>query len=196
MDYCSQTDVEHYLGTALTTNQTATFTDLLPRMTALVDQYCNRSWNITNPLTENFDAYDQNGRPIDTFFVASPPIQSLIAVTVANVPWDMNYVFNYKTHVKFYIKPYVIMMPNPLGYQQVQIQYNSAAAGAVPAPVKEAVVEWIARKLQITQDANKETVRVGAGTVNAEFTRDNVGGFPDYVKFVLDQYRLAPMDHL
>lgn len=197
MDYCTQADIEHYLGVSLTSNGQQTFNLLLPTMQALIDQYCNRSWNLTNPLVQKFDAIQDVTAPYatDTFLVDFPPIDSIISVTVGGVPWDLTFVYNYKTYIKLWVRPQTITLPNPLGFQSVVITYNSQAAGALPAPVKLALIEWIARKIQIAPDAGKDSTRVMAGTVQAYFKEDKVAGIPDFVKMVLDQYRLPAIDH-
>lgn len=195
MNYISQADIESYFGYSLTANGVGTFNATLPGLQAVVDDYCNRSWNITNPITENFDAFDANGRPNDTFFVKYPQIDTITSLTIGGNLWDPAYVYNYKTHVKIYIKPYVILMPNPLGYQQIQLIYSSLAAGAVPPAVKQAMIEWMARKIQTAQDSNKDTTQVSAGTVKVNYRQDAQGGIPDFVSMVLDRYRLTPLDH-
>ena len=131
----------------------------------------------------------------DTFFPTNPPVQSVDSVTVGGVTWDLSFVYNYKTHIKLWVRPETITLPNPLGFQSVVIIYHSAAAGAVPKPVKLAFIEWMARKIQNAPDANKETTRVQAGTVQAYYAQDKVGGMPDFVRMVLDSYRLPALDH-
>ncbi len=196
MNYIAQADVESYLGVALTTSGVNTFNTLLPLLQDMIDRYCNRSWNITNPITESFDAIDQSSLMAnDTFFPAYPPVQSIDSVTVGGAVWDLTYVYNYKTYIKLWTKPMTVLLPNPLGFQSVAIIYHSAAAGAVPNPVKLAFIEWIARKINTAADANKELTKVQAGTVQAQYAQDKVGGIPDFVKLVLDQYRLPAIDH-
>ncbi len=197
MNYCAQSDIETYLDISLTANGQALFALLLPSMQDMIDQYCNRSWNITNPITQNFDALQETTSPQanSTFIVDYPPIASIDAVTVGGVPWDLQYVYNYKTYVKLWVRPQTIVLPNPLGFLSVVITYHSGAAGVVPSPIKLALIEWLARKIQTSPDANKEVTRTQVGTVMAQYAADKVGGIPDFVKLVLDQYRLPPVDH-
>src|SRR5437879_4234910 len=70
MQYILINDVQNYLGVTLTSNGINTFNILNQSMQDTVDLYTNRSWNITNPLTEYFDAYTNPNSPIlvDTFF--------------------------------------------------------------------------------------------------------------------------------
>jgi|SRR5882724_421882 len=194
MNYCTQPDIETYLDISLTANGQALFALLLPSMQALIDQYCNRSWDLTNPIIESFDAIDVNLLSQNTFFIKYPTIASINSVIIGGAPFDLNYVFNYKTHIKLSTTQ-SLLLQTPLGLQSVVISYNSAAAGALPTPVKLALIEWISRKIQTSPDANKEVARTQVGTVLAHYTPDKVGGIPDFVKLVLDQYRLSPVDH-
>src|SRR5262245_8693232 len=107
MDYITQEDVEQYLGISLTGNGQNLFNLMSPLMQDVVDQYCNRTWNLTNPLTEYFDV-SNNG----TYFIANPSISKtpaninypraggIISVKVNNVLCDMNYVYSYGSYVK------------------------------------------------------------------------------------------------
>jgi len=211
--YAEQSELEAYLGVTLTENGANQFALLLPAIMDAVDQYCNRSWQTTEQdgdgiITEYFDAVAAETAPYanDTFFVKQPKIaqdpadptaplaKGIVSVTVGGVPWDMRYVYSYDTHVKLWLRPMTIMLPNPLGFKAVEIKYKSDAAGNVPPLVKQAVIEWIARKIQTSGDANKDPNRVQTGTVQVQFTTDKVGGMPDFVKLALDQYRLAAID--
>ena len=197
MNYIAQADVENYLGVALTPSGVNTFNTLLPLLQDMIDNYCNRSWNFTNPVTENFDALQDVTAPYatDTFFVKYPPVSGINSITVGGVPWDLTYVYNYKTHIKLWVRPETILLPNPLGFQSVVINYNSSAAGNPPPAIKLAFIEWMARKINTASDANKEVTKVQAGTVQAQYAQDRVGGIPDFVRLVLDSYRLPALDH-
>ena len=206
--YIQKTDVEAYMNLTLTGNGQLLFNLLLPAMQDMVDQYCNRSWNTTNPITEYFDAIQAETAPYaqDTFFVGCPKIsqtpadinaplaKGIISVTVGGVEWDMKYVYSYDTHVKLWLRPMTIMLPNPMGFKSIKIVYNSEAAGNVPPLIKLALIQWIARKIQTSSDSGKDAVRVQAGTVNVQYRPDGIGEMPDFVKQALDQYRLTPLD--
>ncbi|HEX2910392.1 MAG TPA: hypothetical protein VH186_06255 [Chloroflexia bacterium] len=194
MNYVTQADIEQYLGVSLTGNGQNLFTLLQPTMQAMVDTYCNRSWNVTNPITETFDAYEDvlSPYPKDTFFVSYPPIKTITQVTIGGEQLDLTTVFNYKTHVKIDLAPLSGLFLTRLGHQSVAITYESDAA--LPAPVKLALIEWIGRKIKAAPDANKEVSLVNAGNVQVRFRDDEKGGIPDFVKLVLDQYRLPSVD--
>src|SRR5947207_1180212 len=59
--YVSQTDIESYLGITLTGNGRKLFNLLNPLLQDQIDNYCNRTWNFTNPVVETFDAMTLNG---------------------------------------------------------------------------------------------------------------------------------------
>jgi hypothetical protein len=207
--YIAKTDLETYLGVTLTANGIAQFNLMLPAMMAMVDQYCNRTWNFSNPVTQYWDALQEVTAPyaVDTFPVDYPPISDtpvyediplaggVISVEVGGIPWDMHFVYNYKTHARLWVRPMTIILPNPMGFKSVKMVYNSDAAKNCPAPVKQALIEWIARKVQTSPDAGKEAILTQTGTVQARFAQDKVGGIPDFVKLVLDQYRMPALDH-
>lgn len=209
MDYITQADVEAYLGITLTDSGANFFNTMNPLMQEVVDQYCNRTWNFSNPVTEYFDAIQDTASPhvTDTFFVSNPNISTtpanpsfpqaggIVSLKIQDVPWDLRYVYNYKTHVKLWIKPVSVLLVNPLGYRAVELVYNSDAAGALPKPIKLAMTEWMARKIQTAPDAGKEVVDVQTGTVRARYVQDDKGGIPNFVKMILDNYRLTPLDH-
>lgn len=213
MLYIQQSDIETYLGITLTANGVALFNLLQQPMQDIVDQYCNRTWNFTNPVTENFDALSADGKFLlanYTFFpkykVSStvndanyPLAGGIISVKVGTSLLDMNYVVNYGTHIKFSASFPSVILANPLGFKMVTIQYNSDDAGTVPTPVKYALIQWMAREMQNAPDAGKEPVNVQTGPVKVEFS--GARGLtplvmPPLVKQVLDQYRLPALDHL
>jgi hypothetical protein len=208
--YIEQSDLESYLGVTLTTNGVNSFNLLLPMLQDMVDQYCNRTWNFLNPVIENFDALKQTGSGLVTnysFFVGKPNISStpadnnhplaggVISVVVGNSPLDLNYVINYGTHLKLSAAFPSVIMANPLGFKMVQVTYNSDAAQNVPKPVKLAMIMWLARIIQNAPDAGKETNKVQAGTVMAQYNADKVNGIPDFVAKALEPYVLTPIDH-
>lgn len=210
MNYIAQADVENYLGVTLTPAGINTFNLLLPLLQDQIDNYCNRTWNITNPVVENFDALSQIGSGVQsnyTFFVKYPSISAtpannayplaggVISVLIGQSPIDMNYVVSYGTHVKLSAAFPSVILANPLGFKMVQITYNSDAAGNPPKALKLAFIMWIGRMIQEAPDAGKSTTQVQAGTVRAYYNPDRLA-MPEFVKSVLDNYRLATIDHL
>src|SRR5258706_13832576 len=93
-NYITQTDVEQYLGVTLTSNGINTFSLLQPLLQDAIDQWCNRSWNFTNPVLETYDA------SIDTFYAKYPKITAINSVTFGGQAWDLTYAYNYGTHIK------------------------------------------------------------------------------------------------
>src|SRR3954453_13325002 len=111
--YIEQADVENYLGADLSDSNQKTFDFLLPVLQDVIDTYCNRSWNFTNPVTESFDALADGAAPHanNTFFVKNPSIPAINSVTIGGSPWDLTYAFNYKTHVKLLTGPGSFLLP-------------------------------------------------------------------------------------
>lgn len=196
MNYITKAELEAYSGITLTDNGVALFNLLLPSMQEMIDNYCERSWNFSNPVIETFDAIQGGASPYptDTFFVKYPSVTAINSITIGGQVWDLTYAYNYKTHIKLSINPQPILLVNPLGFQSVVISYNSDSAGALPSPVKLALIEWVARKMQTATDAGKEAAQVQTGTVSVRYKEDKVGGIPDFVRVVLDSYRLMPID--
>ena len=182
--YVKQSDVETYLNTTLTVNGQALFTLLQEPMQALVDQYLNRTYRATNPVSEDFDALTIAGKLTLANYEFFP--QHRISQTPANVLYPL---------AKGIISVTVILA-NPLGFKMVHLIYNSDEADACPGPVKIALIQWMARVIQESPDAGKETTRVAAGTVNAGYVADKISGIPNFVRMVLDLYRVIPMDHM
>lgn len=209
MNYITQTDYEHYKGVTLTGNGVNMFDLMLPTMQDMVDTYCNRTWNFTNPVTEYFDAMRRDGDGLvvnDIFYVKYPRVSEnpynisyplaggIHSISIGGTDLDMNYVFNYGTHIVTTAMFPTSFITNPVGLKAVKIIYESDAASNPPTPIKQALIEWIARKIDTAPDSNKEAFDVRAGSVMTRFTPDKFGGIPDFVKLVLDQYRLAPID--
>ena len=207
--YIAQSDVEAYLGVTLTGNGIAAFNLLRPLIQDMIDNYCNRSWNFTNPVVENFDALTIDEKITlanYTFFpkytpVSSTPVDNnyplaggIISAVIGTSALDLNYVVNYGTHIKFSASFPSVILANPLGFKMVKITYNSDAAQNVPGPVKAAFVMWMARMIQNAPDAGKETTRVQTGLVQAYYNPENAS-MPSFVKMVLDKYRIIPQDH-
>lgn len=215
-NYITQTDLEHYRGVALTANGLNTFNVLLSPMNDTIDLYCNRSWNLASPtITEYFDAYTQADPPalIDTFFPkypvsataansSFPRAGGIVSVTLGEVngaggtPMDLTYVFNYKTSIKFWNWFQAVSMFNPLGFQAVKIIYNTDDATVVPNPIKLAMMQWMARMIDESQDSGKSAREVMTGPIRVYYAEEKDLTIPPFVKFVLDKYRLTPLDHL
>jgi len=208
--YIEQEDVEKYLGVALTNNGIAQFDLLNPLLQDMIDQYCNRTWNFENPIVEKFDALTKVGNDLQgnySFFVQHPPIsitpasltyplaEGIISVIVGTSPVDLNYVVSYGSFVKLVAAFPSVILANPLGFKMIQITYNSDAAQNVPKPVKMAMVIWMSRLIQTSSDAGKETNKVQAGTVIAQYNADKINGIPDFVASALEPYVLQALDH-
>jgi hypothetical protein len=209
--YIEQTDVEKYLGVSLTNNGIAQFDLLNPLLQDMVDQYCNRTWNFANPVVEKFDALTKVGNDLQanySFFIQKPPIsttpasltyplaEGIISVIVGTSLVDLNYIVSYGSFVKVVAAFPSVILANPLGFKMIQITYNSGAAQNVPNPVKAAMIMWLARLIQTSPDAGKETNKVQAGNVIAQYNADKINGIPDFVASALNPYVLAPLDHL
>lgn len=186
--YIDQGDVESYLQASLSDKQQNTFDLLLPLLQDTIDTYCNRSWNFENPVTETYDGN------IDTFYAKYPKITAINSVSVGGQAWDMTYVYNYGTHIKLGISPNMVLLPNPFGLQAVTVSYNSDAAQNPPKAIKAAFVMWLANMIQTAPDAGKDVDEVQTGTVRVRYSKDTSNQMPDFVKMVLDKYRLPPVD--
>ena len=210
--YIAQSDVEAAMGGVnLTPNGQAIFTTMLPYFMDVIDQYCNRTWNFVNPVIDTFDALSSIGPGIQSnyqFFVTCPNISKtpanvlypnaggVISVQIGGSYLDMNYIAAYNSFVKLAASFPSVILANPLCFKMVTITYNSDAARNFPAAAKLAMAQWMARFIQESPDAGKETQQVIAGTVQARYTADKVPGIPNLVKMILDQYRLHAMDRL
>lgn len=208
--YVTQAELEAYLGVTLTPTGLAQFNLMLPGIMGVVDQYCNRTWDFANPVVENFDALTNIGAGVQanySFYVKYPMISAtaasptyplaggVISVVIGTTSVDMNYVVSYGTHIKLAAAFPSVILANPLGFKMVQVTYNSDSSKNVPQPVKLAMIQWMARLIQTSPDAGKEATQVQVGTVNATFAKDTAPGIPDFVKLVLDNYRLVALDH-
>jgi hypothetical protein len=185
--YISNSDIEAYLQKDLTTAQENAVALLIPLLQSLIDTYCGRTWDFTNPVTETFDA------GTNVFFVSKPNITAINSVTIGGQAWELSSAFNYKTHVRLSTSPGGLFLPNPSGLQSVTISYNSDAAQNVPKPIKLAFLEWISRKLKAAPAGGREVVQTQAGSVSVRYSEEKVNEIPDFVKMVLDVYRLTPV---
>jgi|SRR5579885_1124026 len=213
--YINQSDVEAYLGVTLTPAGVAQFNVLRPILQKQIDNYCNRSWNFENPVVETFDAFtDSTPRRLkNTFFpkykVSQTPADEnhpqaggIISIIRGETnghngsPLDLTYVYSYGTHIKVWTWFASFDLFNPMGFKSVKITYNSDDSKQVPEDVKGAFIMWLARMINTAPDAGKELTRTQAGTVQAYYAQDKTPGIPDFVKMVLDQYRIPAMDYL
>lgn len=194
--YIEQAEVEGYLGADLSDTNQKTFDTLLPLLQDVIDTYCNRTWNFTNPVIETFDAIADGASPhaASTFFVKNPTISAINSITIGGSPWDLTYAFNYKTHIKLLTNPQAMLLPTPLGYQAVVVSYDSDAAQNPPKAVKAAFIQWIANMIQTAPDSGRDVDEVQTGTVRVRYSKDKSNEMPDFVKMVLERYRLSPVD--
>lgn len=221
VNYIAQADLQTYLDVILTTNGQAQFNAMLPNMQSMIDIYCNRTWNFTNPITEYVDAYEDSAltklkgtffpknkvslTPFSSSFPQAGGVNSIMVGAVNGVgaiPIDLTYVYAYGTYIKFWAWNFMTNLFNPLGYRSVQIIYNSDDASPdgtsnanVPGPIKQALIEWMARKIKTSPAGGKETLQAQADTVKVQYVEDKTPGIPDFVKLACDQYRIPPVDH-
>jgi hypothetical protein len=186
--YIEQADVENYLGSSLSDSNQKTFDLLLPLLQDTIDSYCNRSWNFTNPVVETYDGN------IDTFYAKYPKITAINSVTVGGSAWALTDAYNYGTHVKLGAFPNTALLSNPYGLQAVVISYNSDAAQTPPKAIKAAFVEWMASKLQTAPQGGRDVTRVQTGSVSVSYADNKTNEMPDFVKMVLNRFRLPPVD--
>lgn len=179
--YITQADVEAYLGVDLTPNGIATFELMQPLLQDAIDTYCNRSWNFENPVEETFDISDGT---TGLFYVKYPDISAINSISVDGSAIDLTTISNNTARVKF----------TPYGSQTVVISYNSAAAQNPPKAIKLAFIQWMARMIQTAPDAGRDVAQTQAGTVSVRYAQDKQPDMPDFVRMVLDKYRLPPID--
>jgi len=183
--YITYTDVQSYLGITFTAPQQAQVTTLIAQLQALVNRYCNRSWDNTGTLTELF-----NGG-IDVFFVAKPKIATIVSVKEDGVALAATDYFNYGTHIK---TEYILGD----GHNNIEIQYTQTSG--VPDDIKMVLIQWTAEEWSesSTPGGTPQSVTVGPVTVDygakgAEATQLSGLGIPDEYENVLNGYRLDPL---
>src|SRR5258708_4898477 len=159
MDYIQQSDLEAYLGITFNTAQIATFSLLLPLLQEMIDNYCNRTWNFSNPVIETFDALTSVGATLITnriffpkAFISETPVDTnyplmkgIISIVVGTTSLDKNYIVSYKSSIKLSSSFPSILIANPLGFKMITITYNSDDADNPPPSVKLAFIQWMGR---------------------------------------------------
>ena len=212
--YITSTDVENYTGTQLTANGEAAFNLLAPAIQDLCDSYLNRTFNFQNPIIEHFNVTTDNMPPqvqssfftknpisLTPYNVAYPQAGGIRQVNVGKVNGaggtnlDLTYIFNFKTHFKFWNWYIMSTLFNPMGYLAVEVTYNSDDAQNVPKPVKLALVQWISRMIQESSDSGKSTSEVMTGNIRVYYNKETKNEIPDFVKMVLNSYRIYAQDH-
>lgn len=199
MAYIVNDDVGNYLNITLDSNGQAMVDTLITNLQKTVDNYCNRTWSNTGPITEYFDAIGENGATRDTFFVSQPQVDSVVSITIAGQTVDAQYINNYGSYIKIWVFPgltYLFPLYNPR--QAIEVVYNTKST-TVPDDVKQALIQWVAQEFLKSPDAGRSTYLVQTGQVKVQYEASRVSNqdnaMPDFVKMVLDNYRLQPIDH-
>lgn len=177
--YFDDSDVATYMNDTLTANGIDFLAQCIPAICAFVDKYCNRTWTTaddTVQITETFDG------GTDTFIISTPPINSIVSVTINGNLQDSNFYYNYKTYIQLFDAA-------EIGNQNVVIVYTTNA-NTCPVDLKQALIMWAARMLDESDDDGKQTTRVQSGPIASYFKQE--GDIPDFVLRVLDSYRLTP----
>lgn len=175
MSYITYQDVETYLNVTLNGNGQAQVNAIIPSVEAFVENACNRTWNLSAPITETFDGGN------NTLFPKNIPIDSVTSLTVDGTPLTAD--------SDFYIYPSYIRLAfhsNP-GYRTVVLTYDSAVT--LPEDVKHAIVRWTAQIYKESKDAGKVVSRLQQGPVSLEYLAQD--GVPKFVQEVISRHRLS-----
>lgn len=177
MAYFARTDVESFLNVTLTTPQGQNLVDMLiPALEARANRHCNRRWAVSGQQVETFDGGQQ------TYFPSISPIGSVASITVDGTTLSTSEYFVYSGYIR-------LDYPAIRGNRNVVITYTANVA--LPEDVKLALVQWAATIFKSAQDAGMLAKRVKFGQADVEYLlRD---GMPQFVKDVLDSYRLPPV---
>ena len=212
--YCTQQDIELYLDVSLTNNGVNTFNLLQPAIQDLADQYMNRTFNFENPIVEYFNVttdtmppqvqssfFTKNPISLTPYNASYPQAGGIRSVNVGKVNGvggtnlDLTYIFNFKTHFKFWNWYIMSTLFNPMGYLAVEVTYNSDDAQNVPNPVKLALIQWIARMINESSDAGRSIERTEVDGIKQQWTPEKNLEIPSFVQMVLNKYRIIPSDH-
>jgi hypothetical protein len=187
MPYINPENVADYLNVDLTFEGEALSTDLITGSIAQIESACNRTWTVTNPVTESFDG------GASRLFPNSLPVTVITSLTLDGAPMTADTDFyNYRSFIRLaYIPAY--------GHQRLVLTYTSGAT--VPEDVKRVLIRWVAEQLmQSTREAGNEKVkRLTQGPVTIDYglppatSMDPISGLPSYVEEVVRRYRLSPM---
>lgn len=181
MNYITNTDVATYLDIELSENAKPIVDSLINAVEETVDNYTGRTWkNDTSNITEKFDG------GVNKFFVAKPTIDTIVSVNVNGSAFDLSSVYNYGTYI---LLDGVVSR----GYQNVEITYTTKAVGdALPKSIKQAVTQWVAEQFKAAEDAGRLATEVVTGPMRVMF-KSSEDDMPDYVRRVLDQYKLIAL---
>lgn len=178
--YIQYSDIASYLNIDLASHPEgqALVTSLINAVCPFVDSYCNRTWTINNAtqITEVFDG------GTDTFFVKTPPIASIVSLSINGNVQSSDFYYNYGSYVKLFDKA-------ESENQNVTIVYTTSA-NTIPADLKQVLIQWVAQMFKESDDAGKQTTRYMEGPEQVYFKQES--DIPDFVLRVLDLYRLTP----
>lgn len=177
-NYIAKTDIETFLNITLQTQGENIVNAIIPAIQALVNNYCNRSWDhaSNDEITEKFDGGEVS------YFVKNPPIASVVTLTVDGTVYTENSDF-------YVYDDYIRLSARASNFPKAVVIKYKTSATTVPADVKHAMVQWVAQLFKSQSDAGKVVSRVSAGTVSYDYmTRADM---PDFVRMVLNQYRVS-----
>lgn len=178
--YITSSDIADYLGRILTANETTQVNTIIPGIEAFANSYMNRTFGLSEQ-TELFDG------GVAIFFVKHPPIEAVDSVEVDGVAFDGE-IFNYSSFVK-------LDSIASEGSRNVEIVYTPN--DAVPEDFRLALIQWATDKmLSAAVSTGVKSVTVGPASItyaDIEVQTIQGTGIPDFIRTVLNKYKLMPI---
>src|SRR3990172_10969760 len=178
--YITSSDVADYLGRTLTAPEVTQINKIIPGIEEYANSYMNRTFGLATDQTELFDG------GTDIFFFHHPPIDSITSVDIDGVAYGGQF-YNYQSYVKLD----AIADDGP---RIVEIVY--APDDTVPEDFKLALIQWATDKmLSAAVSTGVKSVTVGPASITYADTEDQTiqgTGIPDFIRNVLNKYRLNP----
>jgi hypothetical protein len=182
--YCTKAQVAAFLALTFTAAQ-ETQCDALIEMTEIdVDRYTNRGWLVGAQSNETFYYPDYE------LFLRYAPVTTLTSITART---GMGATEETLTVDEDYevrsLENGLIYLVNASAYDRVRVTYTPTAS--VPAPIKKAMIEWVATQMQSTLRPNTFALdSYSLPDLSVKFARSHVQeAMPPSVREVLDMYR-------
>jgi uncharacterized phiE125 gp8 family phage protein len=193
MALTSLANVKEYLGISGTTYD-ALLTNLITRMEAFIERYCDRPFAQTTYTDEKYDGEYNNG---GLLLLNHWPL-----ISVASLYDDLDCDYTSSTLIDSddyltYLDEGIIRLKNGVefneGDQNIKITYD-AGVTSVPADLEQATIEMVAEKFNVRGSEGKKSEKLGRWGVT--YITDPVVGriaMSESVRAVLEAYKLRRM---
>ena len=185
--YCTVSDVADFLGVSLTSAQEVQAARLIESVTVLIDEELLRGFLVG---VQTGEEHYQSEYASGMLYLIYAPVTSISQIRGrAALGSDDTVLVEDTDYEIISLVSGSIRLVNPGAYDRLSVDYTPV--NTVPAPIRDATVEWAASRLMPTLRMDSYGLEsYSLPDISVKFSRSIMGdGMPPNVKKTLDHYR-------